>query len=73
MEKILPLAAGTRVQMKKKHPCGASAFLVLRAGADVKARCSGCGREMLVSRVRFERAVKKILPDLAVQDKGEDG
>ena len=43
MEKILPLAAGTRVQMKKKHPCGASVFLVLRAGADVKARCSGCG------------------------------
>ena len=58
---ILPLCAGMHVQMKKKHPCGCATFLILRAGADVRARCTNCGRELMMGRVKFEKAVKRLL------------
>lgn len=58
---ILPLCAGMHVQMKKNHPCGCATFLILRAGADVRARCTNCGRELMMGRVKFEKAVKRIL------------
>ncbi len=58
---ILPLCAGMHVQMKKNHPCGCATFLILRAGADVRARCTNCGRELMMGRVKFEKAVKRLL------------
>lgn len=58
---ILPLSVGMHVQMKKNHPCGCATFLILRAGADVRARCTNCGRELMMGRVKFEKAVKRIL------------
>lgn len=35
---------GDLVQMRKKHPCGSDQWTVIRVGADIKIRCSGCGR-----------------------------
>ena len=32
------------VQMRKTHPCGSDKWTVIRVGADIKIRCSGCGR-----------------------------
>ena len=29
--------------MKKSHPCGSLVWTVIRTGADIKIRCSGCG------------------------------
>ena len=54
------MRVGDRLEMKKKHPCGASSFIVLRVGSDVRMRCEGCQREVTVARIKLERAIKKI-------------
>ena len=45
----MDVRVGDQLQMKKAHPCGGNIFDVLRIGADFKIRCSGCGREMILS------------------------
>ena len=40
----MDIAVGDTIQTRKKHPCGASSFEVLRVGMDFKIRCTGCGR-----------------------------
>ena len=52
---------GDILQMKKQHPCGSREFLVLRSGLDFKIRCTGCGREVMVPRLKCEKNIKKIL------------
>ena len=52
---------GDIVRLKKQHPCGASRFDVLRVGMDFKIRCQGCGREIMLPRVKIERNIKKVL------------
>ena len=52
---------GDVLQMKKEHPCGGNTFLVLRAGMDFKIRCTKCGREVMVPRLKCEKNIKKIL------------
>ena len=37
------------LKMKKKHPCGADSFLVLRSGMDFKLKCTGCGKLLHMS------------------------
>ncbi|AWZ49739.1 DUF951 domain-containing protein [Clostridiaceae bacterium 14S0207] len=51
------------VQMKKTHPCGSDKWEVIRVGADVKIKCKGCNRIIMLSRTEFEKKVKKILND----------
>ena len=46
---------------RKKHPCGASSFEVLRVGMDFKIRCTGCGREVMLPRAKIEKNIKKVL------------
>lgn len=52
---------GDILEMKKNHPCGANRFLVLRSGMDFKIRCTGCGHEVMVPRVKAEKNIKKII------------
>lgn len=52
---------GDILQMKKPHPCGSKEFLVLRSGMDFKIRCVGCGREVMVPRLKCEKNIKKII------------
>lgn len=56
----MDIQVGDTLTMKKTHPCGSTAWEVLRIGADFRLRCRGCGREVLGPRSRFERNVKKI-------------
>ena len=60
-ETVMDVRTGDRLVMKKKHPWGADTFLVLRIGADFKIRCEGCGREIMNTRVKVEKNIKKIL------------
>lgn len=46
--------------MKKAHPCGCKEFLVLRSGMDFKLKCNGCGHEIMISRQKAEKNIKKI-------------
>ena len=52
---------GDTVKMKKSHPCGSDTWVVVRTGADVKIRCTGCGRIVMLARDVFEKRVKKII------------
>ena len=47
--------------LKKSHPCGESRFSVLRTGMDVKLRCQGCGRELVLPRHKAEKQIKSII------------
>jgi len=49
------------LQMKKAHPCGSSTWLVLRTGMDFRLRCTGCGHEILTTRQKAEKNIRKIL------------
>ena len=51
------------LKMKKKHPCGADSFLVLRSGMDFKLRCTGCGREFMTPRAKCEKKIKAVVRD----------
>ncbi|MBQ2904698.1 MAG: DUF951 domain-containing protein [Clostridia bacterium] len=54
---------GDTLLMKKPHPCGSNRFAVLRIGADFRIRCIGCGREVMLERVKVEKNIKKIIRD----------
>ena len=41
---------GDLVQMKKVHPCGSAEWTVIRTGADIKIKCSGCARIVMMDR-----------------------
>ena len=49
---------GDIVEMKKQHPCGSKEFEVIRLGADIKIKCVGCGRIVMLPRVKFKRSKK---------------
>jgi hypothetical protein len=48
------------LEMKKPHPCGSGRMLVLRAGADFKLKCEGCGHEFMSPRLKIEKKIKRI-------------
>lgn len=52
---------GSIVTMKKPHPCGTNEWVIIRTGADIKIKCSNCGRSVMMPRVEFNKKVKKIL------------
>ncbi|MGG7179209.1 DUF951 domain-containing protein [Clostridium paraputrificum] len=52
---------GDIVEMKKQHPCGTHEFEVIRVGADIKIKCTGCGRIVMIPRAKFVKGAKKIV------------
>ena len=55
------LALGDIVQMRKTHPCGSDRWTIIRVGADIKIRCSLCGRIVMMDRADFVKRMKKIV------------
>ena len=49
------------VEMKKGHPCGANEWEITRIGADIKIKCTNCGRVVMIPRIEFNKKIKKIL------------
>ena len=58
---IAEFALGDVVMMKKPHACGVNEWVIIRVGADVKIKCSHCGRIVMMDRADFVRMGKKIL------------
>lgn len=52
---------GDVVQTRKPHPCGSSTWTVTRTGADIKMKCSGCERVVMLTREDFLKRRKKLL------------
>ena len=59
-EVIMNVSVGDTIFMKKPHPCGSREFTVTRIGADLKIKCTGCGREMMLPRSKVEKNIKEI-------------
>lgn len=52
---------GSVVIMKKTHPCGHNEWEITRVGADIKIKCLGCNRTIMLSRIDFNKKLKKVL------------
>lgn len=52
---------GDIVELKKQHPCGSKEWEVIRLGADIKVKCCGCGRIVMLPRSKFEKDTKKVV------------
>lgn len=55
---VLRLAVGDILRLKKRHPCGSERWEVLRTGVDVRIKCCGCGRIVLIPRDKLLRSVR---------------
>ena len=51
------------VEMKKPHPCGSKEFEITRLGVDYKLRCKGCGREIMIARIKADKSIKAVKND----------
>jgi hypothetical protein len=52
---------GSIVVMKKPHPCGTNEWEIVRIGADIKIKCCNCGRTIMLTRIEFNKKLKKII------------
>jgi hypothetical protein len=59
----VPFRLGDRLELRRRHPCGGTAWEVDRLGADIGLRCAMCGRHVLLER----RAVERRLVDFAAR------
>lgn len=58
---ITKFNVGDIVALKKAHPCGENRWEIMRTGVDFKLKCLGCNRQIWITRIEFERRVRKIL------------
>lgn len=49
------------VEMKKPHPCGENKWEIIRMGADIRIKCLGCDRSILIPRNEFVKKMKRVL------------
>lgn len=54
---------GTKLIMKKQHPCGTNLWEVVRLGADIKIKCLNCNRNVMIPRIEFDKKIKKIVEE----------
>ncbi len=59
---IIRMKVGDTLELKKPHPCGDKRFRVMRVGSEVRILCQGCGRDMVLDRIKLERAIRKLIP-----------
>lgn len=52
---------GSKVIMKKPHPCGSNIWQITRLGIDIKIKCLNCGRFIMMPRIEFNKKIKKII------------
>ena len=48
------------VKLKKGHPCGENKWKILRTGVDVKLQCMGWNRQVWLTRLDFDKRLRKI-------------
>ena len=52
---------GDIVVMKKNHPCGNNKFEIVRVGVYIKIRCVNCSRVIMLSRIDFNKGIRKVI------------
>lgn len=54
---------GDKILTKNPHPCGSSEWSVIRVGVDVKIKCLGCGRVVMLTLPEFNKRLKKVITE----------
>lgn len=57
----LQIVVGDVVELRKAHPCGSHEWTVTGLGADIRMRCNGCGRRILLPRRTLEKRLKRFV------------
>ncbi len=47
------------VTTKKNHVCGSNKWKIIRVGADLKLKCEGCGRIVLMPSYELDKKIKQ--------------
>ena len=63
---------GDRITLAKAHPCGSTAWQVVRVGADIGLVCDGCKHRVLIERRQLERRLKGFVERGPADDKGDN-
>jgi len=58
---MLEYKLGNIIVMKKGHPCGANEWELIRIGADIKLKCTNCGRIIIMPRIDFNKKLRKVI------------
>ncbi len=57
----LEIVVGDVVELRKVHPCGSKEWTVTGLGADIRMRCSGCSRRILLPRQTLEKRLRRFV------------
>ena len=52
---------GNLVVLKKGHPCGENLWEIIKQGADIRIKCTKCGRIVIIPRIEFNKKIKKVI------------
>lgn len=56
----MELFAGDIIKLKKPHPCGCNEWQILRVGMDIRLKCMGCSRQVMLPRKQVEKNIRGI-------------
>ena len=65
----MDINSGDIIHLRKKHPCGSSEWEVISTGIDIRIKCLGCQRYLLMDRFKLERKIKAITSRINEPDK----
>jgi len=51
---------GSLLILKKGHPCGENLWEVVKLGADIRLKCTKCGRLIIIPRLDLNKKIKKV-------------
>ena len=51
---------GSLLILKKGHPCGENLWEVVKLGADIRLKCTKCGRLVIIPRLELNKKIKKV-------------
>ncbi len=51
---------GSLLILKKGHPCGENLWEVVKLGADIRLKCTKCGRLIIIPRIELNKRIKKV-------------
>jgi hypothetical protein len=57
---MVKVELGDVLVLKKGHPCGKNSWEVIRVGSDVKLKCLGCERVVMIDRPTLVKRIKKV-------------
>ena len=51
-------SVGDKIISKKAHACGGNEWQIVRTGADIKIKCTKCGRAIFLSLDQLQKIIK---------------